>query len=396
MKWKSLDDLPVAGKRVLVRVDINVPFQNGRVSDATRIVKILPTIRDIRDKGGSVVLMSHFGRPRGRAIPELSLANLMPELRDALGCDVHLIEAIETDDAPERAASISRNSVALLENTRFYSGEESNCPSFAASLARFGDIFCNDAFSASHRAHASTEGVARLLPSCAGRLLQAELSALNSALGSPDRPLAALVGGAKVSTKLAVLENLVAKVDYLIVGGGMANTFLLANGQEIGNSLSEKSMLGLVRNIVAAAKNAGCETIIPIDIVVAREFRARARSRTVAADKCPEDAMILDCGPATVRRISELFVRCRTLLWNGPLGAFEIEPFDRATNAVADEAARLTCQGKLLTVAGGGDTVSALKHSGNFESFSFVSTAGGAFLEWMEGKTLPGIKSLEY
>ncbi|MDE0531241.1 MAG: phosphoglycerate kinase [Albidovulum sp.] len=395
MKWKSLEDLPIAGNRVLVRVDINVPFKNGRVSDATRINRIFPTIRDIRDMGGKVVLMAHLGRPRGRVLPEFSLANLLSELQYALNCKVCLVDAIDSADAPARAAIIPDDSVALLENTRFHPGEESNCPSFAASLARFGDIFCNDAFSASHRAHASTEGIAHLLPNCAGRLLQAELSALNSVLGRPERPLAAIVGGAKVSTKLAVLKHLVGKTDYLIVGGGMANTFHLANGLEVGKSLSEVGMLELVGEIAAAAKQARCEIVIPVDIVIAEEFRAGANSRTVSASKCPNDAMILDCGPATVRRISDVLCYCRTLLWNGPLGAFEIEPFDHATSALAAEAASLTRQGKLLTVAGGGDTVAALRHSGHMESFSYVSTAGGAFLEWMEGKVLPGIRALE-
>ena len=394
MSWKSLDDIPLNGKRVLVRVDINVPIQNGRISDTTRINKILPTIRDIRDRGGRVVLLAHLGRPKGHASPELSLAKLVSSLSTALACDIFFIEDIENINAPERAASIPPERVALLENTRFYPGEERNCPDFSALLARFGDIYCNDAFSASHRAHASTEGIARLLPSCAGRLLEAELTALHSALDQPERPLSALVGGSKVSTKLAVLENLVKKADFLIVGGGMANTFLLAEGREIGSSLVESGMLGIVRDVVSAAKKAGCEIAIPIDLVIAREFRAGAQSRTVPANSCPEGMMILDCGPETIQRISKLLAKCRTFLWNGPVGAFEIEPFDKATNAIASVAASLTRQGKLLTVAGGGDTVSALRHAGKLEEFSYVSTAGGAFLEWMEGKDLPGIAAL--
>ena len=394
MRWKTLEDFPLAGRRVLVRVDINVPFQNGKVSDSTRIDRISPTVAKIRGKGGRVVLMAHLGRPKGRPSPEFSLANLIPELSNALGCEVGIIEGIEDADAPERASEVAGNGVALIENTRFFPGEESNCTQFAANLARFGDIYCNDAFSASHRAHASTEGVARLLPACAGLLLEAELSALNSALGQPDRPLAALVGGAKVSTKLSVLENLVGQVDFLIVGGGMANTFLLAEGYEIGKSLAESEMLGIVGEVYSAARSADCKIVIPADAVVARDFRPGASSRTVPAGECPSDSMILDCGPATVAHIAELLARCRTLLWNGPLGAFEIKPFDRATNALAAEVAMLTSQGKLLSVAGGGDTVAALRNAGQLDAFSYVSTAGGAFLEWMEGKELPGIAAL--
>jgi len=390
MGWKTLDDMDLAGHSVLIRVDINVPVEDGRVTDATRIERIVPTVRDVLAKGGLPVLIAHFGRPKGKPVPEMSLAVTLPALEAALGRPVRLV----TGDAPETVGAQTPGEVLLLENVRFHPGEEANDPVFAAELAALGDVFVNDAFSAAHRAHASTEALARLLPSCAGRLMEAELKALEAALGSPARPLAALVGGAKVSTKLDLLANLVGRVDHLVIGGGMANTFLHAQGREIGTSLAERDMAATALDILVRAEAAGCIVHLPVDVVVARRFEARAPHETVAADACPADAMILDAGPETVERLETLFEDCRTLIWNGPLGAFEIAPFDAATVAAARAAAEATEAG-LVSVAGGGDTVAALHHAGVAEAFSYVSTAGGAFLEWMEGKTLPGVAALQ-
>ncbi|TBX15548.1 phosphoglycerate kinase [Nioella sediminis] len=391
MGWKTLDDMELAGKIVLTRVDINVPVENGRVTDATRIERIVPTVKDILAHGGTPVLLAHFGRPKGKVVPEMSLRITLPTLEEKLGQSVEFIEK------PSREAleALPAGTVVLVENTRFTPMEEKNDPMMADFLASLGDIYCNDAFSAAHRAHASTEGVARRLPSCAGRLMAEELSALDKALGSPARPVAAVVGGAKVSTKLDLLGNLVEKVDHLVIGGGMANTFLAAQGVDVGKSLAEHEMADTAREILEKAKSAGCAVHLPVDIVVAREFAANAASETLPADQCPADAMILDAGPATVAALKEVFGQCRTLIWNGPLGAFEIEPFDAATNAAAEEAARLTAEGKLISVAGGGDTVAALNKAGAADRFTYISTAGGAFLEWMEGKTLPGVAALE-
>ncbi len=391
MAWKTLDDLDIAGKTVLTRVDINVPVENGKVTDATRIERIVPTVMDIVAKGGRPVLLAHFGRPKGKPNPEMSLRITLPALQTALGRPVTFIER------PERATldALPSDAVVLVENTRFTPMEEANDPQMAQFLASLGDVYCNDAFSAAHRAHASTEGIAHLLPSCAGRLMEAELTALEAALGTPTRPVVAVVGGAKVSTKLELLSNLVRKVDYLVIGGGMANTFLAAQGIDVGKSLAEHEMADTARDILARAEEAACEIVLPTDVVVAREFRAGAPSETVAATACPADAMILDAGPATVARIAQVFETAKTLIWNGPLGAFEIEPFDAATNAAAKLAADLTAKRALVSVAGGGDTVAALNKAGAAESFSYVSTAGGAFLEWMEGKTLPGVAALD-
>ena len=391
MGWKSLDEMDLDGKRVLTRVDLNVPVEDGRVTDATRIERIVPTVRDILDKGGLPVLMAHFGRPEGKVVEEMSLRQIVPALEAALEREVTFVK--EPD--PEALSELAPGTVVLLENTRFSPGEEKNDPDLARELAALGDVYCNDAFSAAHRAHASTEGVARLLPSCAGRLMAEELSALETALGDPERPLMAVVGGAKVSTKLDLLSNLVRKVNHLVIGGGMANTFLAAQGHDVGKSLAEHEMADTARDILSRADEAGCEIILPHDVVIAREFKAGAASETVAADACPDDAMILDTGPDSVERIVKAMDGCRTLIWNGPLGAFEIEPFDRATNAAAKEAARLTRDGALVSVAGGGDTVSALNKADAAKDFSYVSSAGGAFLEWMEGKTLPGVAALE-
>ena len=390
MAWKTLDDMDLTGKRVLTRVDINVPVEDGRVTDATRIERIVPTIEDILAKGGTPILLAHFGRPKGKPNPEMSLRITLPALEKALGRKVVFIEK------PSRAEidALPMDTVVLVENTRFTPMEEANDPAMVDFLAALGDVYCNDAFSAAHRAHASTEGIAHKLPSCAGRLMQAELSALEAALGQPKRPVVAVVGGAKVSTKLELLGNLVAKVDYLVIGGGMANTFLAAQGINVGKSLAEHDMTATATEIMAKAKAAGCEIVLPTDVVVAREFKAHAPNETVAADACPADAMILDAGPATVTRIKVVLDSASTLIWNGPLGAFEIEPFNAATNAAAAHAAALSKAGKLISVAGGGDTVAALNQAGASEDFTYISTAGGAFLEWMEGKTLPGVAAL--
>ena len=390
MAWKTLDDMDLAGKRVLVRVDINVPMEDGRVTDTTRIDRIVPTITDIVKAGGSPIMLAHFGRPKGQYVPEMSLSPLVPYLKDAFGHEVTFIER------PSREAidALPATAVVLVENTRFTAMEEANDPQMAGFLATLGDIYCNDAFSAAHRAHASTEGVAKLLPNCAGRLMQAELSALEAALSTPKRPVVAVVGGAKVSTKLELLGNLVAKVDHLVIGGGMANTFLAAQGIDVGKSLCEHDLADTARDILGKAEAAGCEVVLPSDVVVAREFKAGADNETVAADACPSDAMILDAGPASVARIEAILASAKTLIWNGPLGAFEIEPFNAATNAAAKAAAELSKSGQLISVAGGGDTVAALNGAGAADDFTYISTAGGAFLEWMEGKTLPGVAAL--
>ncbi len=390
MAWKTLDDMDLNGKRVLVRVDINVPVENGVVTDTTRIDRIVPTVKDIVAAGGIPILLAHFGRPKGKVVPEMSLRVTLPALEAALGSSVTFIEVPNADEMK----ALTHGTIVLVENTRFTPMEEENNPEMAKYLATLGDIYCNDAFSAAHRAHATTEGVAHLLPSCAGRLMAEELSALEKALGSPVRPVVAVVGGAKVSTKLDLLGNLVGKVDHLVIGGGMANTFLAAQGINVGKSLCEHDLADTARDILAKAADAGCEIILPRDVVVAREFKANADNETVAPDAVPSDAMILDAGPETVAYISEVLDRAETLIWNGPLGAFEIEPFDAATNAAAKKAAELTKAGKLVSVAGGGDTVAALNKAGAAEAFTYISTAGGAFLEWMEGKVLPGVAAL--
>ena len=390
----TLDDMDLAGKRVLVRVDINVPLENGAVSDDTRIRRIAPTIRDIMSAGGTPLLLAHFGRPKGRNVPEMSLRPLVPALEQAFSAPVVFCADCRGPAAEAAADALEPGAVLLLENTRFHPGEEGNDPALAAEIAALGDVYCNDAFSAAHRAHASTEGVARLLPSCAGRLMQAELTALEASLGRPERPLVAVVGGAKVSTKLDLLGNLVDNVDHLVIGGGMANTFLAAQGHDVGKSLCEHDMTATAADILAKAEKTGCDILLPCDIVVAREFRAGAESRTVPAQDCPGDAMILDAGPRTVERVAQVLDGAKTLIWNGPMGAFEIPPFDAATNAAARRAADLTRAGKLVSVAGGGDTVAALNQAGVAGDFTYLSTAGGAFLEWMEGKTLPGVAAL--
>jgi phosphoglycerate kinase len=364
------------------------------VTDTTRIDKSAPTVKDILAKGGTPVLLAHFDRPKGRVVPEMSLSRIRAAVEASFGLPVRFGADCVGEVAAAAIAAAGPGEVVLLENTRFHPGEETNDLALAAQMAALGHVYVNDAFSAAHRAHASTEGVARLLPACAGRLMAAELAALDAALGSPVRPVVAVVGGAKVSTKLDLLGNLVGRVDHLVIGGGMANTFLVAKGIEVGKSLAERDMAGTARQIMEKARAAGCTIHLPVDVVVARAFKAGAASDTVAADACPPDAMILDAGPATVAALAAVFGAARTLIWNGPLGAFEIEPFNAATFAAAAEVARLTKARALVSVAGGGDTVAALNAAGVAEDFSFISTAGGAFLEWMEGKELPGVAAL--
>ena len=395
MSWKTLDDMALNGKIVLTRVDINVPVENGKVTDATRIERIKPTIDDILAAGGKPVLMAHFGRPGGKPVEEFSLGQLRGAVEATLGHPVAFCSETTGDKAKAAIAALPAGSILLLENTRFNAGETKNDPAFAAELAALGNIYCNDAFSAAHRAHASTEGLARLLPACAGRLMQAELSALEAALSKPEHPVVAVVGGAKVSTKLDLLGNLIPKVDQIVIGGGMANTFLAAQGIDVGKSLCEHDLADTAREIIARAEAANCQLILPVDVVVAWEFAAHAKNETVANNACPADAMILDAGPKSVEEVAKVFAAAKTLVWNGPLGAFEIEPFNMATDAAALKAAELTRAGSLRSVAGGGDTVAALNNSGAAQDFSYISTAGGAFLEWLEGKTLPGVAALE-
>lgn len=394
--FKTLDDIgAVAGKRILVRVDLNVPVADGKVSDTTRIERIVPTLDELSKKGARVILLAHFGRPKGAPAVEFSLDPIAHAVSAMIGKPVAFAADCIGDEAANAVARMKDGDLLLLENTRFHKGEEKNDPAFAEALAKNGDIFVNDAFSAAHRAHASTEGLAHLLPAYAGRTMQAELDALEKGLGNPVKPVVAIVGGAKVSTKIDLLMNLVQKVDALVIGGGMANTFLAARGTEVGKSLCEHDLAATAKQIMIEAATAGCAVILPSDAVVAREFKAGAESETVAIEACPADAMILDAGEKSVAKINEWIDRAATLVWNGPLGAFEIEPFDRATVAAARHAAARTKEGKLVSVAGGGDTVAALNHAGVADDFTYVSTAGGAFLEWMEGKPLPGVEVLK-
>jgi phosphoglycerate kinase len=393
MGWKTLEAMDFAGKVALVRVDINVPVKDGKVTDTTRIDAVLPTIREIAGAGGKVVLLAHFGRPKGKPVEEMSLAPIRPALADRLGAPVAFAADCIGPAAEEAVAALSAGDVLLLENTRFHEGEEANDPAFADRLAALGDVYVNDAFSAAHRAHASTEALAHRLPACAGRLMEAELKALEAALDMPDRPVVAIVGGAKVSTKIDLLLNLVRKAEHVVIGGGMANTFLAAQGMPVGRSLCEHDMGGTVREVLARAEEAACTLHLPRDFRIAPDLKPGVEVR-VATD-CPPDWMILDAGPESAAAIRAVFDQCRTLVWNGPLGAFETPPFDTATVEAARHAAELTRAGKLVTVAGGGDTVAALNQAGVAGDFSYVSTAGGAFLEWMEGKTLPGVAALE-
>ncbi|MCK8637274.1 phosphoglycerate kinase [Parasaccharibacter sp. TMW2.1882] len=394
MAFRTLDKAEVRGKRVLLRADLNVPMHEGAITDTTRIERVLPTIRELTEKGAKVILLSHFDRPKGKVVPEMSLAPVGKRLGELLGRPVAFAADCVGPKAKEAVDALKDGGVLLLENTRFHAEEEKNDPEFSKALAANGDIYVDDAFSAAHRAHASTEGVAHLLPAYAGRLMEAELKALSAALESPKRPVGAVIGGSKISTKLDLIGNVLDKVDVLFIGGAMANTFLAAEGVKVGKSLQESDMHETARKIAARAKEKGCKLVLPVDAVVAREFKAGAASEVVPVDKVPEDTMILDAGPKTAELISKHLADLKTLVWNGPLGAFEIEPFDKATVEVARAAAKLTEEGKLLTVAGGGDTVSALRHAGVADRMSYVSTAGGAFLEWLEGKTLPGVEVL--
>ncbi|TDH35091.1 phosphoglycerate kinase [Pseudohoeflea suaedae] len=394
--FKTLDDLQdISGQRVLVRVDLNVPVKDGKVTDYTRIERVVPTIQELSTKGAKVILMAHFGRPKGKPAEGMSLEPIATAVEQVLDSRVHFAPEAIGEKAAEAISRMVDGDVLLLQNTRFYEGEEKNDPEFAKALAANGDIYVNDAFSAAHRAHASTEGLAHLLPAYAGRTMQAELEALEKGLGQPARPVVAIVGGAKVSTKIDLLQNLVAKVDALVIGGGMANTFLAARGIDVGKSLCEHDLADTARAIDAAARKAGCDIVLPSDGVVAKKFEAGAESEIVAIDAIPADAMVLDVGPRTIEAVKAWITKAHTLVWNGPLGAFEIEPFDKATVEAARHAAARTGEGILVSVAGGGDTVAALNHAGVADDFTYVSTAGGAFLEWMEGKELPGVTALQ-
>ncbi len=393
-RFKTLDDLSVKSKRVLVRADLNVPVKDGKVTDTTRIDRLVPTLTELMGKGARVVVLSHFGRPKGGPDEANSLKHLVPALAKAVGKPVAFAGDCIGAAAEQVVAGLKDGEIALLENLRFHKGEEANDSGFADALAKLGDLYVDDAFSAAHRAHASIEALAKRLPAAAGRLMQAELDALSKALDNPERPLAAIVGGAKVSTKLDLLGNLVAKVDVLAIGGGMANTFLVAQGIEIGRSLAERDMADTAREILEKAAARNCRIVLPVDAVVASALKDGVDTRTVAIDFVPEDMMILDVGPKSAAELIKILGTCKTLVWNGPLGAFETKPFDAATVAVARAAAALTKAGKLNSVGGGGDTVAALAAAGVEEQFSYVSTAGGAFLEWLEGKTLPGVAAL--
>lgn len=394
-RFNTLDDLDVAGKTVLVRVDFNVPVKDGEVTDASRIERGARTIRELRDKGARVVLLSHFGRPDGKRVESMSLKVVLAPLRRALGgAEVVFAEDCIGPPAERAVADLDRGGVALLENLRFHPGEEAGEAAFADGLAALGDVYVADAFSVAHRAHASVAALAGRLPAAAGRLMQEELEHLERVLETPARPLMAVVGGAKVSTKLDLLMNLVARVDHLVIAGGMANTFLHAVGQDVGASLCERDMAGTARDVLGRARESGCQMVLPTDVVVAARLEAGAETQTVSVKAVPRERMILDLGPATAEHLARRLSDCRSLVWNGPLGAFEVPPFDAATNHVARKAAELTAAGRLLSVAGGGDTVAALGHAGVLDGFSYVSAAGGAFLEWLEGKELPGVAAL--
>ena len=394
MSFRTLDDLDVKGKRVLVRADLNVPVKDGAVTDATRITRQAPTIRELADKGARVIVLSHFDRPKGKVVPSMSLRPLVGPLSDAVGRKVAFAEDCIGPKAEAAVAALKDGEMLLLENTRFHKGEEDNDPAMAKQLAALGDIFVNDAFSAAHRAHASTDGVARLLPNAAGRAMQAELTHLEKALGHPERPLLAVVGGAKVSTKIALLENLVQRVETLVIGGAMANTFLAAQGINVGKSLYEPDHLETARKVMQFAAKSGAVLLLPSDVVVAKEFKQDAAHRTVPVAEIGADEMVLDVGPDSIKAFAGRLAATRTLVWNGPFGAFETRPFDAGTVAAAKAVADATKSGQLLSVAGGGDTVAALAHAGVEQDFTYVSTAGGAFLEWLEGKTLPGVEAL--
>ncbi len=392
--FRTLDDADLRGRRVLLRLDLNVPMENGRITDTTRIDRALPTLVELVGKGARTIILSHFGRPKNGRDEENSLRGLAGALSANLGIGVHFAADCIGPAAQAAVAKLGDGDVLLLENTRFHKGEEKNDPAFVDALSALGDLYVNDAFSAAHRAHASTDGIAHKLPAYAGRSMQAELEALGKALEQPQRPVAAIVGGAKVSSKLDLLANLSKKVDYLIIGGGMANTFLAAQGKSVGKSLFDKDLLNTARGVIEVARTAKCEIVLPVDCVAAKEFKANAASRPCRADDIGADEMVLDIGPQSVAKIIGLLGAIKTLVWNGPFGAFELTPFDAGTNAVAQAAAKLTKAGILVTVAGGGDTVSALNRAGVAADFTYISTAGGAFLEWLEGKVLPGVEAL--
>lgn len=393
-RFPTLDDIEVSGKRVVVRMDLNVPMVGGRVTDNTRVVRLLPTLKELIKKKARIVILSHLGRPKGAYVPDLSLAPIVDALSKALGMPVKFGVNCVGIEADKAVAELKPGEVILLENLRFHEGEEKNTPSFAKALASHGDIFVNDAFSCSHRAHASVVGITKLLPFVAGRLMQEELHNIETYLTTPERPFTAVVGGSKVSTKLALLESLVTKVDNLIIGGAMANTFLLADGFKVGASLCEPDLKDTAKRIKAKARENGCTIHLPVDVMAAEQFAAHAPGCAVAMEKLPAKAMMLDIGPESLQNFADVIRASRTVIWNGPLGAFETSPFDASTIVLARVAARQTAEGKLKSIAGGGDTVSALRHAGLAEQFSYLSTAGGAFLEWMEGKTLPGVEAL--
>lgn len=395
MAFRTLDDADVKSKRVLVRVDLNVPVADGKVTDSTRIERVKPTIMELRRKDAKVILLAHFGRPKGQVVPEFSLRQIVKTTEDVLGCPVTFAEDCIGEKAKIVIDTMNDGDIVLLENTRFHAGEEKNDPEFVKALAANGDIYVNDAFSAAHRAHASTEGLAHVLPSYAGRSMQMELEALEKGLGHPAHPVIAIVGGAKVSTKIDLLNNLVEKVDALIIGGGMANTFLAAQGLSVGKSLCEHELGETARTIMMKAKAENCSIILPVDAVVATRFEANASNHRYGIEAIPVDGMILDIGENSIERINGAIDDAATIVWNGPLGAFEMQPFDQGTVAVAKRVAERTKQKKLVSIAGGGDTVSALNHAGVAQDFTYISTAGGAFLEWMEGKPLPGVIALE-
>lgn len=392
--YRTLDGADFVDKRVLVRVDLNVPMKDGQVTDLTRIQAAASTITDVANAGGKVILLAHFDRPKGTYVAEMSLSPVRRAIASTLDRPVGFAKDCIGEPAEVGVAAMAPGDILLLENTRFHAGEEANDDAFVAALAALGDAYVNDAFSAAHRAHASTEGLAHRLLAYAGRSMQKELNALQAALGSPTRPVVAVVGGAKVSSKIDLLENLLDKVDALVIGGGMANTFLLAQGAAVGKSLAEPDLAGTARRIMAAADKGRCEIVLPVDAVVAREFAANPPTETVTIDAVPDDSMILDIGPDSIEVVKRTFDKAATLVWNGPLGAFELAPFDKATVAAARHAAEATLNGHLLSVAGGGDTVAALNHAGVADQFSYVSTAGGAFLQWLEGKPLPGVEAL--
>ncbi len=394
MSWRTLCQMDLHGKRVLTRVDLNVPMVDGKIADATRIEKIVPTVNEITKKGGTPILLAHMGRPKGKRHRNLSLSQLQEDLQTYFQSKVVFAADCIGPSAETALQIVKKGEIILLENTRFYPEEEENDPKFSASLAALADLFCNDAFSASHRAHASTTGLAKYLPSCAGKLMEAELKALESVLGQPTRPVVTVVGGAKISTKIALLENLIEKVDCIIIGGAMANTFLFSKGFNVGQSLVEESLKPTALRILNMAEKYSCKVILPTDLIIAKELSQNTPTSVVSANECPENYIILDAGPSTVDNIKQCINSAKTLLWNGPLGAFEVPPFDEATSQAAKYASERTKNGDLISVAGGGDTVAALNKAGVTKSFTYVSTAGGAFLEWLEGKDLPGVACL--